>query len=819
MNSVPRKISMIRNHFKTAFRMMVKNKLHTVIHLIGLTIGLFAFMLALTVITDEWSYDKFWTNASRIYKAHWTTSANKVENTLPLTTLGLANSMVAEFPEVEAYTRAHPQDISFRLEAGQDDEIKVNILKVDTTFSSIFELETVSGSLNSFTPGYRNIVISESFRERYFRNRNPVGTIISDVPQWSKEPNEYLITGVFKDMPQNTHLKTDVLMIARPDIVTTDQTGAMEVIYFLFKPHVKKRNFEEKLAIWNGENYSFQPLTDIYLNSDGDPYLHNKSSKTNLILFALVAILLLGIACINFINLHTVQMLKRLKESGVRKVMGASVRRLTQQYLLESSMYFLIAGLLAFSVYIVVLPLVETFLGHPLQMTLLNNFSLFANGIGIIALFCGLITLYPAWKIARVKPVVSLKKNANSTNFWGGETLRNSLLVVQFSLSVIVLIAAFVVQNQMELVNKKEIGFNPNQLLHIAPIRWGNDYNPFKDRLREITGVSSVSASSWNAWTMSMGRNSLRHPLFPEENFTYDLIIAEQGIVETLELNLITGSVDNESVVDSSFTDSNLANRDVSDSGLPDKSQQDPDIRIVDVLLTAHTAALLQYDELGKNIATMLPTEMLRPVGIIKDLHTESLHKSLQATIIWLVREYDAAGLYIRTEEGREKQVAASITALWNEFFPNHLLQMDLVSDKMEQLYAAEHKQQSLVTILAGLTLTLACLGIFGLITHYTQVRIKEIGIRKVLGASVSGIVWMLSKDFVKFVCLAIVIASPLAWWAMNNWLEDFAYRIELQWWMFALSGVVAVGVALLTVSWQAVRAAIANPVEALRDE
>lgn len=799
--------------------MMVKNKLHTGIHLIGLTIGLFAFMLALTVITDEWSYDKFWANASRIHKAHWTTSANNVENTLPLTTLGLANSMVAEFPEIEAYTRAHPQDISFRLEASQDDEIKVNILKVDTTFSSIFELETVAGSLNNFTPGYRNIVISESFRERYFRNRDPIGTIISDVPQWSKVPNEYLITGVFKDMPQNTHLKTDVLMIAQPDIVTTEQRGLMEVFFYLFRPQVNIQILEEKMADWNSESYSFQPLTEVYLNSEGDQYLQNKSSKTNLILFALVAALLLGIACINFINLHTVQMLQRLKESGVRKVMGASVGRLTQQYFIESCMYFLIAGLLAFSIYIVVLPLVENFLGHSLHVTLVNNVSLFAYGIGILALFSGLVALFPAWKIARVKPVLSLKNRTNSTSFWNGNTFRNSLVVVQFSLSVIVLIAALVVRSQMEMVNKKEIGFNPDQLLYIAPIRWGNNYNPLKDRLRDMTGVTSVSASTWNAWSMSMGRSSLRNPLFPEENFPYDLIIAERGFAETLELDLITGSVGNESVVDASLTDSNLENADLSDSGLPDQSQQDPEVRIVDVLLTAHTAALLEYDEPGKNIATMFPDEMLRPVGIIKDLHTESLHKSLQATIIWLVREYDAAGLYIRTEEGKEQQVAATIAALWNEFFPNHLLQIDLVKDKMDQLYAAEHKQQRLVSILAGLTLTLACLGIFGLITHYTQVRIKEIGIRKVLGASVSGIVQMLSLDFVKLVILAFLIASPIAWWLMNKWLEDFAYRIEVQWWMIALSGTVALFIAILTVSFQAVKAAVSNPVDSLRDE
>lgn len=790
---------MFKNHFKTALRMMAKNKLHTVIHLTGLTVGLFAFMLALTVITDEWSYDKFWTNASRIYKAHWTNSANNVENTLPLTTLGLANSMVAQFPEIETYTRAHPQNISFRLEADSEDEVQFNVLKVDTTFSSIFELETVAGSLDRYTSGYRNIVISESYRDLYFRNKDPIGTIISDVPQWAKEPNEYLITGVFRDMPQNTHLKTDVLMIAQPDVVTTDQRGLMEVIYFLFKPNIDIQNLEDKIADWNSEKYSFQPLTEVYLNSAGDQYLENKSSRTNLILFAVVAALLLGIACINFINLHTAQMLQRLKETGVRKVIGASVGKLTQQYLTESSLYFLIASLLSFSFYIIMLPVVESFLGHPLQTTLMNNFSLFVYGMGTIIVFSISVALYPAWIIARVKPLVSLGNKMNSARIWGGAKLRNSLVVVQFSLAIVVLIAALVVRSQMGMINQKELGFNPNQLLHISPVRWGNNYNAFKDRLRETTGVKNVSAGTWNAWSMSMGRNSLHSPLHPEEKFSYDLIIGERGIAKTLGLDLIAGSFGNESARNESFENS--------------------EVQIIDVLLTAHTAALLEYHELGKDISTMFPDEILRPVGIIKDLHTESLHKSLQATIIWLVRDYDAGGLYIRTEEGKEQQVAATITNIWNDFFPNHLLQIDLVRDKMDQLYAAERKQQSLVNLLAGLTLALACLGIFGLITHYTEIRTKEIGIRKVLGASVSNLTRMLSQDFIKLVTVGIVIGSPIAWWVMNRWLEDFAYRVEIVWWMFALAGALAVIIALLTVSWQAVRAATANPVNSLRNE
>ncbi len=793
--------------------MMSKNKLHTGIHLTGLTIGLFALFLSLTVIQDEWSYDRFWNNADRVYKAHWTTSVNGAENTMALTTLGLANSLTERFPEVETYSRVHPQNITFRPNEGSDDQTKINVLKVDTTFAHIFDIQTLSGQLDQYTAGYRNIAISASFRDRYFKDANPVGQIIMDIPEWASKPNEYLITAVFADMPQNTHLKTDVLMIAQPDPVTTSQTGsAMEIFYYLLKPNASVADFEDKVNNWYAETndkplkrtYTFQPLTE-----------KSKSSKTNLVLFGIVGALLLGIACINFINLHTAQTLHRVKETGVRKVMGASRVRLIQQFLIESSLYFFISGILALVIYIVLLPVVESFIGHPLHSTILNNPSLSLYSLGALLVIGLLASIYPAWILARLKAVNGLRKQLYTDGTWRSDGLRKSLVVLQFSLAVVVLISVFVIRGQMEMVNKKELGFNPNQLLHIAPIRWGNSYNAFKERLRETSGVQLVGAGMWNAWSQSMGRGAFPNPLNPDENFTYDVIVADLDFARTLDMELSFGSFGEEK--SSSGQQIPASGHDADHADHP--ADPESTFRLVDILMTEHTANLLNYIEIGKPLPSLFPDEALNPLGVIKDLHTESLHKSLQATVIMLDKDFNYGGVYIRTEEGKEQQVSAAIASIWQEFYPNHLLQIDFVNEKMNQLYVAEQKQQSLVILLASLTLGLACLGVFGLITHYTRVRTKEIGIRKVLGASVSAISGMFSKDFMKLVAIGIIIGSPVAWWAMNHWLEDFAYRIPMEWWMFALAGSLVILIAILTVAGQAVRAAKANPVNSLRDE
>jgi putative ABC transport system permease protein len=814
---------MFKNNFKIIIRSCFKNKLYTATNIIGLSVGLLSFIVVFTVILDELSYDKHWPNSQSLFKAHNTSVINNVEYQQSFTSIGLANSILADFPEVQAYSRIIKQEVAFQNPHFANEHIQVNLLRADTAFEKMFSLETISGSILPYTNGVNNLVITESFRNKYFKELDPVGMVLNDVPKWSNKSTQYQIKAVIKDIPSNTHLRTEVILLQPPSAITlsSDQRFISQIIYYQLKPatdlasFTKKVNnyFSEKTAITTKEFYhTFQPIEKVYLNSDADETATIKSNKSNLYILGIVGIFMLTIACINFINLSTAKIFQRTKETGIRKILGAGRKQLIQQYLLESVLFFAAAITISIAGYLYLLPTIEGFIEHSLTITLFSNLHLLAVVVAATIVLSMLIGIYPAWVISGVTPSQSLKNKFFKNNLWKGESLRKSLVVTQFSLTIIVIISLTVINSQLSLINNKDLGYEKDDILMINEIGWGDQYAEFKNELLNVPGIKHVGTSVWGPNNKSAGRITMKSLINPAETIALDVVVANLDFAEAIGAKLIKGRLSNETFgIDRNVTSDNKALLNQSDDQKEKKSSTPHQENI---LITRSTAKILGVTEVDQ----LITGTDYNPVGIIEDLHLESLHKAITPSIILLDPSF-SSNVFVRAETGKVHQTAAAIQKIAAGMFPEKVIETNYLKDKVDQLYKAEDKQQTLIILFSVVMLLLSCLGVLGMIINQTEQRVKEIGIRKVLGASVQNIVKILSVDFIKLVFIAVVIASPIAWWAMQQWLNNFAYKTSIQWWMFALGGSIALALTLVTVSAQTIKTAIANPIKSLRDE
>jgi len=561
------------------------------------------------------------------------------------------------------------------------------------------------------------------------------------------------------------------------------------------------------VEVKNPYQFEFQPMKNIYLHSDFAETLSVKGDYKNVFILSGVAILLLIIACVNFVNLSTARVIYRLKETGVRKVLGAERRQLVFQFLIESFLLFSVATILATTIYQFSLQPIQNFLEHLLSKTLFSSFTFFSIAFGVVLLISLLSGLYPALILSGFKPAVTLKGKLSSGSFSGQNFVRKSLVVLQFSISIFVIVAMIVVQQQVSFMKTKDIGFDKNNLMYIGFVSWEGKGASFKDELLKQQGIVSASITQWTPTSAGYMIREIDDPNHEENTIRVNYIYGDIDLAKTLGLRLKKGRLlDRQFAADTLNLDV-IMEMDSATSTVKMKRQSS--------LITTYTAKLLHVNELNTPIKNALTT----PVGIIEDIHSETLKKSIQPTVFTAEDSPTYGGMLVKIKPGFERQVMASLNNTWRQFYPNKLLDIKWVDEMINDEYKAESKLQQLFMFFSSLSMFLAALGVLGLIVQAIAERVKEIGIRKVLGASAVGIVKMLSSDFVKLIFIAVFIASPIAWWAMNQWLKDFAYRIEVQWWMFGMAGVLAIVVAVVTVSFQAIKAAIANPVDSLRDE
>jgi putative ABC transport system permease protein len=810
---------MIRNYLKIAARNLQRNKLYSLINIAGLTIGLTACLLVATVVLDDLSYDRWWKNSDHIYRiVSIDRSSNKAIERSAISFTGLGPNLKKHFPEVREYCRIDMAKENFKL-AGSGDLVSLNTLKAEPSVWKVLDFQVVEGNPAYYQKGYKNLVITEKVKAMYFGGANPVGKIVTSIPEFGK-PGTCIITGVIKDIPSNTSLRADVLeveeMLPEFDILHPKAYGSFSEQYLLLQPSASVAGLEAKANSWyehyftdKERHYSImlQQLKDIYLHS-ADLSFQGRSlgDIKNVYIFSGVAVFLLLIACINFVNLTTARALKRVREAGIRKILGADRRELLAQFLFESLLFFGIAFVLGLFLYSLFLKPVEKYLGHSLALTLQSNLLLFSITCGIVLLVSILAGLYPALLISAQNPVLTLK--GKLTSAIGSGMLRKGLVVTQFTIAIIVLSITMLVQRQLHFLDNKDLGYDKNNLLHLKEISWDGKSNAFKQEVLTMPGVSSATITTWAPSAGGGGmRIDLDDPQHKEDKLKSWYIDVDLDFVRTMGFHLEKGRLLNAKYGADAINSDSLMVKGMNQLVLAQIQQP--------VLMTAYTAKAFGINKLNETFNGIIG----QPVGVINDFNNESLKTTMSPVFIRASKNIHRGSMLIRVQPGSERRVLAGIYQSWQHFFPEKTFQYGWADEELRAQYASERKLQQLFSLFSFLILFLAALGLFGLTTFMAEMRVKEIGIRKVLGASAAVISVNLSKDFIKLVLLAMLIASPIAWYFVQQWLQNYAYQIRIHWWFFALSGTGATLIALATISYQTIKAALANPVRSLRNE
>ncbi len=805
---------MFRNYLKIALRNLLNNKGYTAINIFGLALGLATCLLIVLYISDELSVDKHHRSASRLFRIAMETPTEKWAGTPG----PLAAGIKSDFPEVESVTRMLKfSGIDRMLLENRNGKEAIRFYEnngyyADSAFFDVFTYDFKYGNPGNALNRPNSLVLSENVAEKLFGNVDPVGKVIRVGLVFGDF--DYTVSGVFRNNHKSHIDARYFLSMQNGDMggwVVSQNNWAMNNI---FHTYVKLRDgadpavFASKLtpflnrhgegdlkALGISKELFIQPVTDIYLKSSIGNEIAPNGSMTYLYIFGSIAVFLLLIACINFMNLSTARSEKRAREVGVRKVMGAVRNSLVCQFLGESMMMALMALATALLVVQVLLPYFNNLTGKALSMVAHSAFLYWMAGV---TLFTGLVAgLYPAFYLSSFKPVSVLK--GRLVNVTSAVLLRKGLVVFQFTVSIILILGAIVISEQLSFLQNRNLGFDKEQKL-VVPFRnqkAAANFQAFKEEVLRIPGVAAATSGS-----VYPGIENIEDLLFYTENRTIheavDVHFATVGddYVETLGLKMASGR---------SFTKAFGG----------DSSS---------VILNETAARELGYDAasaIGKNVFFELAGQRrsLQVVGVVKDFNFRSLHEGIKpyalTTSITDKYQYFIGSLKTRDYAG----TLASVEEAWKRLNPGIPFSYSFLDQDFQKNYQKEHRTGTIVLYFTCIAVVIACLGLFGLATFAAERRMKEIGVRKVLGASVRSIVGMLSGEFLSLVCIALVIATPVAWLGMRQWLQGFAYQVGIGWWIFPATGLLAIGIALLTVGFQSVKAALMDPVKSLRRE
>ncbi len=804
---------MIKNYFKTAWRNLVKNKAFSFINILGLSIGISVCFIIMLFVQDELSYDKFNVKANRIARVIFKASINGGKISESSIMAPVAQTMKNDFPEVQDATRLlqyGTPKITYKDKVFKDDKFAL----VDANFFSIFTLPMIEGDAKTALLQPHTIVITKAIAEKYFGKEDAIGKTLA----FNNNTESYKITGVIADMPSNAHFHFDMFgSMTGVDQAKSDSWmfGNFST-YLLLKPGANYAKIESRfpgivekymgpqigqamgmsLAQFrtkgNELGFSLQPLTSIHLHSATSTEFEPGGDIKYIYIFGAIAIFMLLIACINFINLSTASASKRAKEVGVRKVMGSGKLELVKQFLIESVLITFIALLISFVFIQLALPVFNDLAGKNLSIGI--HIKPWAMLIALGLLVGILAGIYPAFFLSAFKPIAVLKGRLSTGT--KSLSLRSGLVVFQFFISVSLIIGTIIVYQQMSFIRNKKLGYNKEQLL-VLPNSWalGKNEKAFKEGLLKDPRVANITLSWYKPAGPTGNNNALAYPEGKDNQITKTLEYhVDEQYIPTFGMQMAAGrNFSPEYKTDSSAI---IINETAAKTfGWEGKA--------VGQKLTR------QNSERGNNFVYTV-------IGVVKDFHFKSLHETITPLLMVLMPE---SGFIIKIKTTDVAGVLSSIKQQWDSFNTDEPFTYAFMDDLYIKTYAAEQKTGTILNIFAVLTIFVACLGLFGLATYTAEQRTKEIGIRKVLGASVKQVTTMLSKEFLKLVLIACLIAFPLAWWVMSKWLQDFAYRININWYIFLIAGIVALSIALLTVSFQAIKAAIANPVKSLRSE
>jgi putative ABC transport system permease protein len=792
---------MIINYLKIAFRNLVKHKAFSLINISGLAIGMACCLLIVIFVQDELSYDRFHENADRIYRIASKENRRGVIADYPFVFSGIPPILQNDYSEVLDYVRFDPRENV--LVSSEDKEFyEERLFYTDASVFEMFTFPLVKGNPEIALKDPYSLVLTQRMADKYFSGENPVGQTLT-----IDNEHDYQITGVLREIPRNSHIKFDFLASIATLEAQDPRYGKLWAwncyTYVLLPKDYSyldlERKFPDFIRRHRGEKavgaYTFylQPLTRIHLHSHLGFEIEANSDIRYVTILSAIAFFILLIACINFMNLSTARSAKRAKEVGLRKVLGAERSRLIKQFLGESLTLSLVALPAAVALIELFLPAFNALTGKDLRIEYFGNSVVFLGLIGIL-LFVGILSgIYPAFFLSAFRPAAVLK---NKLRAGAGSTLfRKALVVVQFSISIVLIAGTIIIAKQLDFIRNKKLGFDKDHVVVMPVVRsgTGQNFEMFKRRMLQNPNVQSVTGS-----TSAPSFIPTRSVFIPEgaeegERLVLRNVLVDYNFIQTFGMEIKEG-------------------RDFSRDFSTDKKEA----------FIVNEAAVKEFgweSAVGKKLIDLEGPKGF-VIGVVKNFHFRSKHQKIEPLILSLLPSSGYVYLIsVKINPSNVRETLSFLKSEWKEFSPGWPFEYFFLDDNYDRLYKSEERLRHVFLTFTFLGIFIASLGLFGLAAFTAEQRTKEIGIRKVLGASVPNILILLSKEFARWVLLANIIAWPVAYFAMHRWLQNFAYRTRIGVWVFFLAAFLAFMIAVLTVSYQAVRAALANPAESLRYE
>lgn len=808
---------MVKNYIKIAVRNMLRFKFISFVNLFGLTVGITCCLLITLYITNELSYDKYNKNAENIYRVE-RTFLNEETGALSLELGAVAPPFAPllknDFKDIKYITSVFPEGTT---SVRYNDKIfnESDTYFIDENFAKIFDVKVIKGNAAKALTEPFSVMLSEEIAKKYFGNEDPIDKVLRMDQQFSCK-----VTGVYKALPANAHLHPQIMLsfntlkdsaVYGEKQLQTRWDNNSFFVYMLLPPSYDFKKLEAQLPAFlnrhignnsdpkhktsNWTSLSLRKLTDIHLHSHKDSEIEENGDIKRVYIFSAIALFILLIACINYMNLSTARSALRAKEIGIRKVAGAGKPELILQFLSESVLFCIIATSLSFILTWAALPSLNSLSGQAFSMQ--NLFTpVILIPLMIMPFVVGILSgLYPAVFMSSFKPARVLKGLVKVGK--GGVSMRKVLVVAQFSISIILIISTAVVFQQLQYMQNKSLGFNKDQIITINNNSGlDNTYEAFKTALLSNAAIQKVARSSRipsGRLLDSQGSQIEISDSMAPTKADIKYVRADQDFVPAYKVKIVAGR--NFSTAYGTDSASYIINESaVKALGLPTSE--------------AAIGKRFSYGDRKGQI-----------IGVANDFNFESLHQRIIPLVFYMADGLNNYGRISIKVSGNMTAALAHVQATWKQYLPEVPFEYSFLDDRFANLYKSEKQQQSIFTIFSCIAIFIACLGLFGLSAFTITQRVKEIGIRKVLGASVSSIVQLISKDFLLLVAVAAVIAFPLAWYAMYQWLQDFAYRVSVSLWVFAAAAIIAVVIAFVTISIQAIKAAVANPVKSLRNE